>query len=98
MTSRFALILATLLPLLAACSQQETPTPGTAPMPAVPVTETPAPAPAPAEAASETVAAPVAPAPVATPAGPPLVPGVDYVVIEGGQPFEPLNGDRKSVV
>ena len=65
MTSRFALILAALLPLLAACSQQETPTPGTAPVPALPVTQTPTPAPA--EVASEVAAAPVAPAPVATP-------------------------------
>ena len=88
MTSRFALILAALLPLLAACSQQETPSPGAAPVPALPVTQTPAPA----EVASEVAAAPVAPAPVATPAGPPLVPGVDYVEIAGGQPFEPLDG------
>ena len=85
MTSRSALILAVLLSLLAACSQQETPAPDAAPVPAVAVTGTPVPAPA--EAATEAAAAPVAAAPVATPAGPPLVPGVDYVEIAGGQPF-----------
>jgi thiol:disulfide interchange protein DsbA len=90
MTSRFALILAALLPLLAACSKQETPTPDAAPVPAVPVTQTPAPAPA--DVVSEATAPVAAPAPAATPAGPPLVPGVDYVEIAGGQPFEPLNG------
>ena len=90
MTFRFALILAALLSLLAACSQQDPPSADATPVPAVPVTETPAPAAA--QATSEPAAAPVAPAPVATPAGPALVPGVDYVDIEGGQPFEPLNG------
>ena len=89
-------LLATLA--VAACAPKQ---PETTPTPAASES---APAPA-AAAAGETAAAPV---PVATPAadaapeaprpaptpytGPALVPGVDYVEVPGGQPFEPLNG------
>jgi thiol:disulfide interchange protein DsbA len=49
------------------------------------------PAPAAETAVTEPTPAPAAPAP--TPyTGPALVPGVDYVEIKGGQPFEPLDG------
>lgn len=59
--------------------------------PAADASATPA---APADAAAapgDATAAAPAPAPV-MPTGPALVPGVDYDVIQNGQPFQPLNG------
>ncbi|HEY5972365.1 MAG TPA: thiol:disulfide interchange protein DsbA/DsbL [Pseudoxanthomonas sp.] len=95
MKSRLALMLIVLLPILAACSKQEGAVPASETAPAVQApaaTETPAatPAPAPTEPASEVASANTNS--VTAPAGPTLVPGVDYVEIQGGQPFDPLNG------
>jgi len=104
MNIRFALALTALLPLMVACKAQdgtaETAAPATTPAAAQTAPEAaPAPAatdaaaaPATAEAASTDAAAntPV-PAP-ARPVGPEPVAGTDYVVIEGGQPFQPATG------
>lgn len=89
-----------LLASLAACSRE-----GSAPEPVQAPTEATAPqAPAepaqpqvggdetvPAEEAASDTTAPAAPAPAA-PTGPAPVAGVDYKVIEGGQPFQPVAG------
>jgi protein dithiol oxidoreductase (disulfide-forming) len=95
MRLRLALSLTALLPIAAACSSQEAPTaePTTAATPATPgaqgasATEASA-APEPNPAAVAAVQAAMA----ASQDGPPPVEGSDYVVIENGQPFEPLDG------
>lgn len=89
MKSRYALTLMALLPILAACSKQEAAAPVTGTAPA---TEAAAEAPAttPAEVAAEPAAANNNP--VVAPTGPALVAGTDYVEIQGGQPFDPLDG------
>src|SRR5690606_33304564 len=93
-------LLLLLLASLAACSRE-----GSAPEPVQAPTEATAPqAPAepaqpqvggdetvPAEEAASDTTAPAAPAPAA-PTGPAPVAGVDYKVIEGGQPFQPVAG------
>ncbi len=88
---RFASVLAVLLPILAACgAQNDTPATAEAPAPAAAApTESAAPAGA-DSAAAET--APAAPAAATAPTGPAPTAGTDYVVIEGGQPYAPLNG------
>lgn len=92
MKIRNALMLSLLLPLMAACSKTETPE---APAATAPVAaEQPAAAPT-ATAPAETAAAePTAPNnnPVAAPQGPAPVAGTDYLLIEGGQPWEPQEG------
>lgn len=93
MKIRNALMLSLLLPLMAACSKTETPEAPAAAAPAA--AEQPAAAStAPAEAAA--VAEPAAAAPnnnpVVAPQGPAPVAGTDYVLIEGGQPWEPQDG------
>lgn len=45
-----------------------------------------------ANAATETTASPPAPAAAPAPQGPPLVVGLDYDVVQNGQPFAPLDG------
>jgi thiol:disulfide interchange protein DsbA len=91
MKSRYALTLLVLLPILAACSKQEAAAPAVENAPA-----TEAPAVAEPGAATPTAAtsepAPVNDNPIVAPSGPALVPGTDYVVIQGGQPFDPLDG------
>ena len=104
MKTRFALALMALLPILVACKAQDgsaETTPTTAP---AATTEAPAQAqpaepastdaaPAPAAGADAPAAEAAAPAPAAAaPVGPAPVAGTDYVVIEGGQPFQPVNG------
>ena len=96
MKFRYALTLMALLPILAACSKQEATAPATE---AAPVTEAVATAEAPAVTPpAEAAAAPTAEAapandnPVIAPTGPAPVAGTDYVVIQGGQPFDPLDG------
>lgn len=92
MKYRYALTLMALLPILAACSKQETTAAPAAEN--APATE----AAAVVEAGAATTAAATnepAPAnnnPIVAPSGPTLVPGTDYVVIQGGQPFDPLDG------
>lgn len=97
MKFRYALAMSAILLLLAACSQEKTPATGTAPAPAAAETSpeaTPATAETPATTQETTPAAePTTPAPAPkAPAGPPLVAGTDYIVIDGGQPYEPLDG------
>lgn len=100
MNLRLVLTLSVLLPLMAACNK-----PSEAPEPPAPATEAAAPAPAaPAEpaASSETPTAtedaaatasePAPSAAITPPSGPAPVAGVDYTVIQNGQPFAPLNG------
>ena len=91
MKSRYALTLMALLPILAACSKQEAAAPVTE---AAPAAEAPVVAEAPAAAPVEVAAEPAAPNdnPIVAPTGPALVPGTDYVEIQGGQPFDPLDG------
>lgn len=91
MKSRYALTLLALLPILAACSKQEAAAPVADPAPAA---EAPAVAEAPATTPAEAAAEPAATNnnPVVAPTGPALVPGTDYVDIQGGQPFDPLDG------
>ncbi len=88
-------LLATLTFAACAPKQPETTT-AAAPAPVAATPEAPAAeaAAAPASPATEaTAATPEAPRPPPTPyTGPALVPGVDYVEIAGGQPFEPLAG------
>ena len=97
-----------LVPLLAACGAKnestETAAPAAPAETAAPATDAPAPAettPPVTEAASadatapaaDAAATPAAPAPApAAPTGPAPVAGVDYDIIENGQPFQPLNG------
>lgn len=91
MKSLYALTLLALLPILAACGKQEAAAPATDAAPtAEAVATTEAPATTPAEAGAE----PAAPNdnPIVAPTGPALVPGTDYVLIPGGQPFDPLDG------
>lgn len=96
MKLRLALTLLASLALAACAPKPPETTPAAEPAPAA--ESTPAPTaeatpatPAPAAEAAE--AAPEAPRPPPTPyTGPALVPGVDYVEIPGGQPFEPLAG------
>ena len=91
MKSRYALTLMALLPILAACSKQEAAAPVAG---AAPAAEAPAVAETPAAAPAEATAEPAAPNnnPIVAPTGPALVPGTDYVEIQGGQPFDPLDG------
>ncbi len=87
-----------LMAALAACSGQDTPAPqdtsgpatGAAPAAAPQDTDASAPA-TPQEGDAGEPAAPAAPAPAA-PSGPAPVAGVDYTVIENGQPFQPVAG------
>lgn len=104
MKIRFALALTALLPLMVACKAQDGTAETTAPA-ATPAATEAAPAAAPAAPAATDAAAPAAaegataeaaantpvPAP-ARPVGPEPVAGADYVVIEGGQPFQPATG------
>lgn len=86
-------LLATLA--VAACAPKQ---PETAPTAPAASESAPAPAANPEAAAAAAAApaadaAPEAPRPAPAPyTGPALVPGVDYVEVPGGQPFEPLNG------
>lgn len=92
MNIRNALMLSLLLPLVAACSKTETPaTPAATSEAAAPATEA---APAAPAATAAPAAEPTAPNnnPVVPPQGPAPVAGTDYVLIEGGQPWEPQNG------
>lgn len=101
MNIRFALALTALLPLMVACKAQDGTAETTAPA-APAATEaapaaTPAPAAeaaatgAPAAAATDATVAPPVPA-QARLVGPDPVAGTDFVVIEGGQPFQPATG------
>lgn len=95
---RFGLTLATVL-ALAACSA-DAPTPAsTDAAPAATTASSPATAPAASETgtpvaiaggSSETLVR--TPGPIVPPTGPAPVAGVDYVVISGGQPFQPATG------
>lgn len=90
MRHRFAALLLVLSPLLTACGPDPTPVePVAAPTAASTAT-------AGATAPAADVAPPAAPAAPVTPAGPPQGPapvaGVDYTVIDNGQPYAPLNG------
>jgi len=91
MKSRYALTLMALLPILAACSKQEAATPTAS---ATPVAEAPVVAEAPAATPTEPAAEPAAPNnnPVAPPQGPTPVAGTDYLLIEGGQPWQAVDG------
>jgi len=88
MNIRNFLILSLLLPMVAACSKTE------APVPTEPRSEATAPAAEAAPAAPETVAENAAPNnnPVVAPQGPAPVAGTDYVLIEGGQPWQAVDG------
>lgn len=91
MKFRYALTLMALLPILAACGKQEAAAPVADAAPAttaVAATETPA-TPSAGPAAEP---AAVNDNPIVAPTGPALVPGTDYVEIQGGQPFDPLDG------
>lgn len=91
MKFRYAFTLMALLPILAACGKQEAAAPVADAAPAttaVAATETPA-APSAGPAAEP---AAVNDNPIVAPTGPALVPGTDYVEIQGGQPFDPLDG------
>jgi protein dithiol oxidoreductase (disulfide-forming) len=100
MRLRLALSLTVLLPIAAACSPEEATT-------ADPASAAPPAAAAPGGAAATEASAtpelnPAAVAAVqaamsASREGPPPVEGTDYVVIENGQPFEPLNGQVEVV-
>ena len=92
MKIRNALMLSLLLPLMAACSKTETPEApvATAPVVAEPVVATAAAAPAQDDAATEP--APPNNNPIVPPKGPAPVAGTDYLLIEGGQPWQPLEG------
>ena len=102
MKIRFALALTALLPLMVACKAQdgtaETAAPAATPAateaaPAAAPAATDTAAPAAAEGASTEAAAANTPVPApARPVGPEPVAGTDYVVIEGGQPFQPATG------
>ena len=92
-TSRFALLLALLLPLAAckrdAAPESATPAPAATPAAAAPAADAAATAPgAPADAAADTPHN----GPIVPPQGPPPVEGTDYVTIAGGQPYRPLDG------
>ncbi|MCD9088181.1 thiol:disulfide interchange protein DsbA/DsbL [Stenotrophomonas sp. SY1] len=107
MKIRFALALTALIPLMVACKAQDGTAETTAPAATTPAAAeaapaaTPAPEAAAAEGATPAAAADAAstdaaantpvPAP-ARPVGPEPVAGTDYVVIEGGQPFQPATG------
>ena len=95
MKIRFVLALTALIPLMVACKAQDGTAEATAPATpaateaapaAAPATETPA-----AAAGADAAASTPVPAP-ARPVGPEPVAGTDYVVIEGGQPFQPATG------
>lgn len=92
MKIRHALMLSILLPMLAACSKTEAPEAAAPATPAAPAAVEAQPAAAPAEAAAP--AAPEAPNnnPVVAPQGPAPVAGTDYLDIEGGQPWQPVDG------
>ncbi len=101
MKIRFALALTALLPLMVACKAQDGTADTTAPAAPAATEAAPAATPAPAAdaAASSAPAAAATEAPVAPPVpaqarlvGPDPVAGTDYVVIEGGQPFQPATG------
>ncbi len=109
MKSRHVLMLSLLLPVLAACgpkpSTDTTPTQEAAAAPAADASATPAtdaaatPADAATAAPAEGADAAAAPNtnPVVPPQGPAPVAGTDYVVIQGGQPYAPLNGQVEVV-
>ena len=94
MNLRNVLMLSLLLPMMAACSKTE------APAPAAAQNEASAPVAEAAPAAPETVAAPAAEVeaevpnnnPVVPPQGPVPVAGTDYLLIEGGQPWQAVDG------
>ncbi len=92
MKIRNALMLSLLLPLMAACSKTETPEAPAATSPVA--SEQPAAAATAPAAEAAAVAEPAAPNnnPVVAPQGPAPVAGTDYLLIEGGQPWEPQNG------
>jgi thiol:disulfide interchange protein DsbA len=91
MKFRSCLILAAAL-ALTACSKPEETAPPASTAETAPAADAPAAA-APATDAAPATADAAAPAPAPQPyTGPALVPGVDYTEIEGGQPYEPLNG------
>lgn len=90
MKFRYALTLMALLPVLAACSKQETAVPATATTAPATGAAVEAPAATPVEAAAEPAVA--NDNPTVAPTGPALIPGTDYVEIPGGQPFDPLDG------
>ena len=91
MKFRSCLILAAAL-ALTACSKPEEAAPPAATAATTPAADAPA-ATAPATDAAPVTADAAAPAPAPQSyTGPALVPGVDYTEIEGGQPYEPLNG------
>lgn len=86
-------LLATLTVAACAPKQPETTTTPAATPAATENAPAPAAEAAPAATAPAAEAAPEAPRPAPTPyTGPALVPGVDYVEVPGGQPFEPLAG------
>jgi len=109
MKSRHVLMLSLLLPVLAACGPKpSTDTTPTQDAPAAPATDAGT-APATDAAATPADAATAVPAeaadaaaapntnPILPPQGPAPVAGTDYVVIPGGQPFAPLNGQVEVV-
>jgi protein dithiol oxidoreductase (disulfide-forming) len=109
MKSRHVLMLSLLLPVLAACGPKpSTDTTPTQEAPAAPAADASA-APATDAAATPADGSTAAPAegadaaaspntnPVVPPQGPAPVAGTDYVVIQGGQPYAPLNGQVEVV-
>jgi len=106
MKTRYALTLVALLPILAACKADDgtanvtapadtTPAAETAPADATDAGTTPAEGSEQAAGAEQAAGSEAAPAAAATPmrlTGPEPVAGTDYVVIENGQPFQPVTG------
>lgn len=88
-----ALMLSLLLPVMAACSKTEAPAEAAAPAPAdaAPTIAAATGIAAPAETAAPEPAAPNN-NPVVAPQGPAPVAGTDYLDIEGGQPWQPVDG------
>lgn len=106
MKSRHVLLLSLLLPVLAACGPK--PSTDTAPATEAPAATSDATAPATDASAAPVDADTAAPAegadsaatntnPVQPPQGPAPVAGTDYVVIQNGQPYAPLNGQIEVV-
>ena len=98
---RFALLLTALLPLAACQKDAPAPTTGTTPPPAASSNGGPSAAAIAAAAATQNGGAPTATAAAtaatpatdaATPDAGGLVAGTDYAEIQGGQPYQPLNG------
>ena len=88
-----ALMLSLLLPVMVACSKTETPAEAAAPAPAdaAPTIAAATGVAPPAEAAAPEPAAPNN-NPAVVPQGPAPVAGTDYLDIEGGQPWQPVDG------